>query len=44
MTTDVEYLPRGSLAYDGARLALAVRLLGFAIRRAIRDLLLGAFA
>ena len=38
---EVDYLPRGTFAYDAARLALALRLVGFAVRRAVRDLLLG---
>lgn len=38
---DVDYLPRGTFAYAAARLALALRLAGFAYRRAARDLLLG---
>lgn len=41
MTTDVDYIPRGTVAYEAARLALAVRALGFAMRRACRDIALG---
>lgn len=35
MKQDMEYIPRGCLAYDGARLALAVRLAGLSFREAL---------
>lgn len=44
MNHPVEYVPRGTLAYDVTRFGLALRLAGFAIRRAVRDLLLGLAA
>jgi len=39
--TDLALLPRGTFVYDAARLGLAVRLLGWAVRRALRDGVIG---
>lgn len=44
MNQDIDYLPRGSTVHEYARLALAARLAGLAVRRALRDHLLGLLA
>ena len=41
MTTDLDLLPRGSAAYAFARLDLAMRTCGWALRRHVRDTILG---